>query len=116
MPGAWPKWSEAEDEEQESGSGKCRATEEQRRVVLTLGQPAAGWAKAGSFLGGGKVPLSKNTKLFGPGREEHGRQRKQRMKSGLLFSLPVVAFLGSLLSALSQSSHLGRTLSLRLFF
>ena len=27
MPGAWPKWSEAEDEEQGSGSEECRATE-----------------------------------------------------------------------------------------
>ena len=38
------------------------ATEEPKRVVQTLGQPAAGWAKAESMLGGGKVPLSENTK------------------------------------------------------
>ena len=41
MPGAWPEWSETEDEEQESGSEKFRATE-QRRVVQTVGQPADG--------------------------------------------------------------------------
>ena len=108
MPGAWLEWSEAEDEEQGSGSERCRATEVQRRVVQTLGPPAAGWTKAGSLLGGGKVPLSGNTKLFGPGRAKQNRQRKQRMESGLLFSLPMVILLSSLLSALlSQISRLG---------
>ena len=37
MPGAWPEWSETEDEEQENGSEEFRATEEQRRVVQTVG-------------------------------------------------------------------------------
>ena len=62
MPGAWPEWSETEDEEQENGSEKFRATEEQRRVAQTVGQPAAGWTKVGSLLGSGMVRLSENTK------------------------------------------------------
>ena len=67
MPDAWLEWSEAEDEGQESRSEKFRATEEWRWVVQILGQLAAGWAKAGSLLGGGKVPLSENTEAVGPG-------------------------------------------------
>ena len=62
IPGAWLEWSEAEGEEQESRSEKCRAMGEQRGVVQTLGQPAAGWTKAGGLPGGGKIPLSENTK------------------------------------------------------
>ena len=60
MPDTWPEWSEAKDEEQESESEGCRATEEQERVVQTPGQPAAGWTKVESLLGGDKVPLSEN--------------------------------------------------------
>ena len=70
MPGAWLEWSEAEDEEQESGSERCRATEVQRRVVQTLGPSAAGWTKAGILLGGGKVPLSVNTKAVWDRRDK----------------------------------------------
>ena len=59
MPGVWPEWSEAEDEEQESENEECRATE---KVVQVLGQLVARWTKAESLLGSGKVLLSENTK------------------------------------------------------
>ena len=81
MPDAWPEWSEAEDEEQESESEEFRATE---KVVQVLGQPAR-WTKAESLLGSGKVPPSENTKAVGLGRTGQKRQRKQQMKNGLLF-------------------------------
>ena len=74
-------------------------------MVQTLGQPVAGWTKAKSLLGGGKVPLSENTKAVWAWQDRANRQRKQQMKSCLLFSLPMAIFPGSLLSALlSQSS------------
>ena len=47
MPGAWPERSEAKGESE---------------LMQVLGQPAAGWTKAESLLGGGKVPLSEDTK------------------------------------------------------
>ena len=58
MPGAWPEWSAPEGEEQESEGEECRAME---KVVQILGQLVAGWTKAESLLGSGKVPLSENT-------------------------------------------------------
>ena len=42
IPGAWPEWSEAEDEQQESETEECKATEEQQMVAQMIGQPAAG--------------------------------------------------------------------------
>ena len=72
MLGAWPEWGEEEQKE---------------KVVQALGQPAAGWTKAESLLGGGKVPL---------------RTQKQRMENGLLFSLPVLAFLGFFVTSTLQ--------------
>ena len=73
MPGAWPEWSEAEDEEQESESEECRATE---KVVQTLWHPAAEWMKAESLLGSDKVPLSENTKAVWARRDRGKKAAK----------------------------------------
>ena len=75
--------------------------------------PAAGWTKAESLLGGGKLPLSENTRAVWARQDRAKRQRKQQMKNGLLL-LPMVIFLGSSLPApLRVSQIFRRTLFLR---
>ena len=53
MPGAWPEWSEAEDEQQ--------------KLVPMISRTAAGWTKPESLLGSGKkaqVTLSEDPKAL----------------------------------------------------
>ena len=78
MPDAWPEWSKEEGEEQESEGGERRAAEEQERVVQTLVQPDA---EAEGCQVAVKFRYLRTQKLFGPGRTEQGRERKQ---NGLL--------------------------------
>ena len=54
------------------------------------------------MLGGGKVPLSESTKAVWARQGRAKRQRKQHMKNGLLFSLPVLVFLRFLVTSALQ--------------
>ena len=52
-------------------------------MVQVLGQPATGWTKAESLLGGGKAPLSENTKAVWS-RQDRAKKAADGERSSLL--------------------------------